>query len=252
MEYIKLFTDMLDDHFDELSDAEVGKIVRCALLYARDGEEPDFERRSVLGLTWKRFKAHVDQSVAKAETLRANGSKPKQAEANRSKPKQSEASGSKEEQPEATASKTPYKHKHNQEQEHKQEQEQEQIDARAPAAESVIAIDGKDIREDIERNQIADELILSYRLGRDDRTREALLHDLAEHGEARMREVLDKAADGNTREKISVNFWRAILADKSRASPKGYQQRAHDQSYWDSIEVKFDDVQFDANGEPIV
>ena len=116
----------------------------------------------------------------------------------------------------------------------------------APAAESVIAIDGKDIREDIERNQIADELILSYRLGRDDRTREALLHDLAEHGEARMREVLDKAADGNTREKISVNYWRAILADKSRASPKGYQQRAHDQSYWDSIEVKFD-----ANGDPI-
>ena len=89
-------------------------------------------------------------------------------------------------------------------------------------------------------------MILSYRLGRDDRTREALLHDLAEHGEARMREVLDKAADGNTREKISVNYWRAILADKSRASPKGYQQRAHDQSYWDSIEVKFD-----ANGDPI-
>jgi len=249
MEYIKLFTDMLDDHFDELTDAEVGEIVRCALRYARDGEEPDFERRSVLGLTWKRFKAHVDQSVAKAETLRANGSKPKQTEANRSKPKQSEASRSKEKHPEATASKTPYDHKHNQEQEqeHKQEQEQEQIDARAPASESVIAIDGNDIREDIERNQIADELILSYRLGRDDRTREALLHDLAEHGEARMREVLDKAADGNTREKISVNFWRAILADKSRASPKGYQQRAHDQSYWDSIEVKFD-----ANGEPIV
>ena len=251
MDFIKLYADMLDDHFAELTDEEVGIIVRAALLYAATGKEPGFERRTVLGLTWRRFKAHVDQSAAKAETLRANGSKPKQTEASRSKPKQAEASGSKEEQPEATASKSPYKHKHNQEQEQEHKQEQEQIDARTPAAESVIAIDGKDIREDIERNQIADALIMSYRLGRDDRTREALLHDLAEHGEARMREVLDKAADGNTREKISVNFWRAILADKSRASPKGYQQRAHDQSYWDSIEVKFDDVQFDANGDPI-
>ena len=229
MEFLKVFEDMRQ-LFEPYTDDERGRLFTAMMDYCFDGVEPQFGGNE--RFIWPVLRRHINQCAEKAETLRENarkGGRPKnQAKANETKQNQSETK------------RNQTKPEQEQEQEHEQEQEQEQEDAR------VIAIDGNDIREDIARNQVADALIMSYRLGRDDRTREALLHDLAEHGEARMREVLDKAADGNTREKISVNYWRAILADKSRATPKGYQQRAHDQSYWDSIEVKFD-----ANGDPI-
>lgn len=106
------------------------------------------------------------------------------------------------------------------------------------AAAAVIGIDGSDLREDIARQQVADGLILRYRLGRDDRTREALLHDLTEYGETRIREVLDKAADSNTRGQISINYWRAILAGKARDKPGEYQKREYGADHWDGIETK--------------
>ena len=271
MDYIKIYTDMLDDHFDELTDAEVGEIVRCALRYVRNGEDPEFERRSVLGLTWKRFKAHIDQSAAKAETLRANGSKGKQTEASESKPKQTEAKGSKRkqskateskpEQTEASESKTPHNHNHNHNQEHnqnhEQEQEQKEDETRTGDAREwkprdggkIIGIDGSDLSEAIRANDAADGMIARFNLPRDIPTREKLLEDIAANGETVMREVLEEACASNTRERVTARYWRAILQNRgkpkpSRASPEasGYMTgTAHrDDDFWKSLEVDLD------------
>ena len=75
LKYISLFTDMLDDDFEDLTDEEVGQIIRAALRYAADGTEPEFGRRTVVGMAWKRMKRHVDQCAAKSETQSSNGSK---------------------------------------------------------------------------------------------------------------------------------------------------------------------------------
>ena len=84
MDYIKLFTDMETDHFSELEYDEIGMIVMAALHYASTGEEPEYEKRSVLSLTWKRMKRHIDQSEAIAEKNKANASERKRKQANAS------------------------------------------------------------------------------------------------------------------------------------------------------------------------
>lgn len=121
--------------------------------------------------------------------------------------------------------------------------------APAPAAdENVIAFDGSDLAEDIRRNNVADDMIADYNLPRDRVTRSALLEDIAAHGEDRMRDVLTRACQSNTRDRVTVNFWRAILSGKGRDSPKGngvgygevLRQREYTPDYWKSIEVDLD------------
>lgn len=251
--YVPLFIDMLSDHFEDLTDAEVGQIVRAALLFAAEGVEPDFERRSVLGLTWKRMRAHVIQCMEKSETNKANGSKggrpknptkPNETEKNRKKPKETEENPTK-------PNETKKNHEQEQEQEQsqeqeqyqEQEQEQEHINAPAPATDDrILAFDGTDLTEDIKRYDLADSMIRTYGMVDSDQTRNALIEDLEKHGEQKLRDVLKEAALSNSRQKVSVKFYRAVLegkGGKSRAAPD-YMKRQYTDDHWKSIEVNLD------------
>lgn len=253
LKFLQLFADMRSDHFEPLTDEELGIIIRAAMDYAFDGAVPDFPSRSVLDLTWRRMKRYIDQCAGKVENLRENGSKGGTEKANRSKAKQTVAKDSKAKQAVANDG-IKYDHDHNHDQDHnhnhnQEHKEEEEVYAPAPAAdENVIAFDGSDLAEDIRRNNVADDMIADYNLPRDRVTRSALLEDIEAHGEDRMREVLTRACQSNTRDRVTVNFWRAILSGKGRDSPKGngggygevLRQREYSPDYWKSIEVDLD------------
>ena len=258
LEFMKIYSDM-EQLFEPFTDEECGRLFRAMMEYAFNGVEPQFTGNE--RYIWAVLRRHFDQCAAVNEKNATNGSKggrprnqskPKETEKNPEKPKETQINR---EEPKETL----------QEQEHIQEQEQEHIQEqkkyiRAHVREEtpnnydegiVLGIDGSDLREDIERNQIADGLILRYRLGRDDVTREALIADLAEYGEAKMREVLNTAASSNKYDKISVKFWRAILNNNgSRASPKDtgilpgqvYRSRQYTPDDYKSIEVNLDEL----------
>lgn len=228
LEYLSLFPDMRRDHFDALTAEEVGIIVLAALDYIGDGTLPDFELRSVLDLTWRRVKRHIDACAAKVDKMSALGKAGGEASAN--KRKQARASESQAEASEAEANASDHEAKatnnkyQKQMQMQKQMQKQEVVEeyGREPApaaAENVIAFDGQDLTADIERNHEADALVMRYGLSKDYATRERLLEDLEKYGSAKLREALEKAVDGNQKERITPNFWRAILAGKGRDSP---------------------------------
>lgn len=126
MNYITLFDDFLEDHFLDLTEEEVGKITLAALRYVKSGDEPDYEPRTVLSLTWRRIKRHIDQCNAKVEKNKANGSKPKRTEANGSERKRTEAKASEPKRTEANRSEPVYEQEQEQEQEYAQEYAQEQ------------------------------------------------------------------------------------------------------------------------------
>ena len=126
MNYITLFTDFLTDHFIDLTDDEVGKITRAALNYVLTGEEPEYEPRSVLSLSWRRIKRHVDQSIAKSEKNRANATNSKRTKANASETKRPKANESEQKRTEAKASDSIHEYEYEQEQEYEYEQEYEQ------------------------------------------------------------------------------------------------------------------------------
>lgn len=75
LSYLSLFPDMLEDHFQDLTDEEVGILVRAAMRYAFDGVVPEFPARSVLGLTWRRLREHVDNTSKRTRTLQENGAR---------------------------------------------------------------------------------------------------------------------------------------------------------------------------------
>ena len=137
MNYITIFTDMLDDHFLDLTEEEIGKIILAALRYAKSGTEPEYEPRTVLSLTWRRIKRHLDQCADKSEKMRAlgksggdsSGAKRSQAEGKRGQAnaKRSQAKAS---ESQAWASvgnhEQEYEYEQEQEQEYEYEQEHEQ------------------------------------------------------------------------------------------------------------------------------
>ena len=249
LEFVKLYADM-EQLFEPYSEEECGRLFLAMMAYAFSGVEPSFAGNE--RFIWPVLRRHIDQCNERAETLRENGSKggrPKtkknqtETKENQEKPNETKPNRIQEQE-----------HIQEQEQEHKHIQEQEEIYAReetAPADDGlVLGIDGNDLSEHIAQNQLADSLILRYRLSSDDITREALIHDLGEFGEDRMREVLTEAAQSNSRERVSVKFWRAILNGKGRDSPKkdsgfGYgevlRQREYSPDYWKSIEVNLDE-----------
>lgn len=242
LKYLQLFADMLDDHFGILTDEELGIIIRASMSYAFNGELPDFEPRSVLGMTWRRMKSYIDQCDKNASKNKENGNKggrpkkPIETEQNPVKPKETQQNPTK-------PNLTQQNHKQEQDQEQDQDHKQEQEQYNAPATDDrVIAFDGSDLTEDIHRYDLADSMIRTYGMVDSDTTRDALIEDLAKYGEAKMREVLKKAAMSNSRAKVSVSFYRTILEDKggkSRAAPD-YQRRQYDDNYFSSIEVNLD------------
>ena len=83
--------------------------------------------------------------------------------------------------------------------------------------EAVIAFDGSDVSEEIERIQKADSLIARYGLPDTDRSREALMEDLNTYDEDRVVAALTEAADCNSRgNKVSIRYYRAILSGTGR------------------------------------
>lgn len=239
MKYITLFPDMLTDHFEDLTDEEIGQIVRAALVYAQDGTEPEYERRSVLALTWKRIRAHLDQCAAKIETLTANGSKGGRPK-NQTKPTETNEN---QEKPNET------KNNHEQEQAHAHEQEQEQEQEQyttAPARASdrarpdgepavrVIGIDGSDLTQAEKDCEEAERLVARYMpasrspLGIDPRVG-AISEMISRHGAEAVGRAFREAVASDNRGGVSVAFVRAILENcggRQRAAPDtGYQKR---------------------------
>lgn len=94
LKFLQLFPDMMDDHFEPLTDEEVGIIVRAAMAYAFQGTEPGFERRSVLDLTWRRMKRHIDNcetELSKMAELGSRGGKNSAAKRGQAKPSETQA-----------------------------------------------------------------------------------------------------------------------------------------------------------------
>ena len=158
IKYLQLFSDMLDDHFEPLTDEELGIIIRASMKYAFEDIEPEFERRSVLDLTWRRMRKHIEQCVASAEKMatlgksggEASAAKRSQADAKReqAEPKRSQAKGNRSQAASSEGQARPsesnqyqdqdqYKDQdqyHDQYQEHEQDQDHEDVGTRAREA----------------------------------------------------------------------------------------------------------------------
>lgn len=104
--YIKLFTDYAET-FDELSDAEAGRLIKSILHYGVDGQRRDMQgaERLVYGIICRQIDRENSLSASRSIAGRAGGnaraekaesaSKVKQVQANPSKVKQTQANASK-------------------------------------------------------------------------------------------------------------------------------------------------------------
>ena len=115
----------------------------------------------------------------------------------------------------------------------------------APADDRIIAFDGTDITEDIQRHDLAEQLVRQYNVNTSEPTLTALIEDLSTYGEERMREVLNTAALSDTRGKVTVQYWRAILNGngKPRGKPPdggAYLHRQYSDADFRSMEVDLD------------
>lgn len=113
------------------------------------------------------------------------------------------------------------------------------------ARDPVIGIDGSDLSQSIFRNRQVDALVNRYRLSSDDVTREKLLEDLEQYGEARVHDALEKAAEGNTKDRISPNYWRAILANKG-SPKKDFATRNYSKDDYNSVVIDLSQLPGDA------
>lgn len=139
LKFLQLFPDMLEDHFEPLTDEELGVIVRAAMQYAFAGEEPAFERRSVLDLTWRRMKRHIDnceKELNKMAELGSRGGKNSAAKRGQAEPSGSQAGASETEakssegqaepsEPKAEPSESNHNQDQNQNQDHNQNHKRE-------------------------------------------------------------------------------------------------------------------------------
>ena len=94
---------------------------------------------------------------------------------------------------------------------------------------------------------LAGTLTREYGLSADRVTQEALREDLAQYGEDRLRDALREACLANSRERVSVRFWRAILSGPREKKPAAFdymtRPEAHrnDPDYWSALEVNLDE-----------
>lgn len=78
-------------------------------------------------------------------------------------------------------------------------------------SESIDAFDGSDLSGQVVNNQRADGLIRRYHLPDCDTSREALLEDAERVGWEKLEEALKQAAASNSRQGLSINFYRSVL-----------------------------------------
>lgn len=118
LDYLPIFPELLEA-LEEFDDAQVGRLLRAAAVYAFSGVEPDFAPGSPERFAWRFIRQRVDAAAMKREkkaAAGAQGGRPKKAE--ESTEKQTKADESTEKQTEATES------LQSQSQEQSQEQEQ--------------------------------------------------------------------------------------------------------------------------------
>jgi len=75
----------------------------------------------------------------------------------------------------------------------------------------VEAFDGSDLSGHVASLQRADGLIRRYRLPDCDASREALLEDAERVGWEKLEDALNQAASSNSRQGLSINFYRSVL-----------------------------------------
>lgn len=104
LDYLPIFPELLEA-LEEFDDAQVGRLLRAAAVYAFSGVEPDFAPGSPERFAWRFIRQRVDAAAMKREkkaNAGAQGGRPKKAE--ESTEKQTKADESTEKQTEATES----------------------------------------------------------------------------------------------------------------------------------------------------
>ena len=101
LDYLPVFPELMEA-LEEFDDAQVGRLLRAAAVYAFSGEEPDFAPGSPERFAWRFIRQRVDAAAAKREKKAAaggQGGRPKKAD--ESTEKQTKADESTEKQDEA-------------------------------------------------------------------------------------------------------------------------------------------------------
>ena len=100
------------------------------------------------------------------------------------------------------------------------------------------------LHDQIRRNQIAMNLIEQYRLPDVPSTLDAMLEDLERYGEEVLTKALREACNANSRDRLSVNFYRSVLSrmtggPSSRGAPRAapaFEQKGG-REFYDGFEV---------------
>lgn len=247
MNYIRIFADM-EEMLETYTDEQRGRLLSAMMAYAFRQEEPSFVKGDAELHVWSMIRKIIDDGRrmqdAKANAGAAGGTAKAESESSKRVAQSSRR----------VAKRSKKAHEQEQEQEYEQEHSSavaEEKSAQAhdtptPADEPVLAFTGEDMREDIKRNELADQLIARYNIQRNEPTREALLEDLEKHGEERMLEVLNTAAFANSRDKLTTQFWRSILANVGKpkpskgSPPKDYTTRQYTANDYKGMEVDLD------------
>ena len=83
-------------------------------------------------------------------------------------------------------------------------------------SESIVAFDGSDLSGQVANLQRADGLIRRYCLPDCDASRDALLEDAERVGWEKLEDVLKQAASSNSRQGLSINFYRRVLSGSGK------------------------------------
>lgn len=87
-------------------------------------------------------------------------------------------------------------------------------------SESIEAFDGSDLSGQVANLQRADGLIRRYHLPDCETSREALLEDAERVGWEKLEEALGQAAASNSRQLLSVNYYRAVMSGAGREAKR--------------------------------
>ena len=228
LDYLPIFADM-EELTEELCDEERGQLLAAMMAYAFHGEDrrPAGNARYI----WPAVRRTLDQCMDKLEKKRQNGAKGGRPRQSRDEPRAGASSpeetgdapaqigdapaqtgGEPNETGDAPArtgdapAQTGQAHTKQQEQaqEHEQDHGQKHEHEHGQAQ---------------RQEQRARALAARYALPEGDVCVRALCEDIERHGEQAVIAALQAASQSNSRPKLSVNFYRAVLAGKGRGSP---------------------------------
>ena len=237
--FLKLYADM-EPLFEPFADEEKGRLFSALMAYVFRGEDTDFEGNE--RFLWPVLRRHADACAENSRKMAENGAhggKVKAGKANGSKKKQTEANDSQKEKE---------KEKEKEEEQEKEEEEEKEKEPASGETEPAASSPARDSDSHSGKNgEPVETLTREYGLSTDRITQEALREDLAQYGEDRLRAALREACLSNTRERVSVRFWRAILSGPREKKPAAFdyltRPEAHrdDPDYWRALEVNLDE-----------